>query len=75
MSAGKKAKSFEEALSGLERSVESLRSDAVTLEQALKSFEQGVACYEQCAAMLRESKQKIERFNAKTGETEQEEEV
>jgi exodeoxyribonuclease VII small subunit len=63
MSAGKKKTNFEEALCGLEKSVEALKSDSVSLEQAIKNFEEGVAFYEQCESILREARQKVEVVN------------
>ncbi|MDR2089938.1 MAG: exodeoxyribonuclease VII small subunit [Clostridiales Family XIII bacterium] len=61
-SAGKAeaALSFEEALAGLEGSVESLKSEGTTLESVIKSFEEGMAFYNRCEEMLKEAKQKIE---------------
>jgi exodeoxyribonuclease VII small subunit len=62
MSAEKQDISFEEALRGLEQSVDALKSDSVTLEQALKSFEEGAAFYGRCESILRETRRKIEIF-------------
>jgi exodeoxyribonuclease VII small subunit len=56
------APSFEEALAGLERSVEALKSDGTTLASVLKSFEDGMAFYNRCEAILDEAKQKIEVY-------------
>jgi exodeoxyribonuclease VII small subunit len=52
--------SFEEALAGLERSVETLKNEGTTLAGIVKSFEEGMAFYERCETILREAKQKIE---------------
>jgi exodeoxyribonuclease VII small subunit len=54
------ALSFEDALAGLERSVETLRGEGTTLENVVKSFEEGMAHYARCEAILREAKQRIE---------------
>ncbi len=54
--------SFEEALSGLERSAEILKKDGTTLEEAMKRFEEGVAYYNHCNDLLSQAKQKIEVF-------------
>lgn len=58
----KKKMSFEEALSGLERSAEILKKDGTTLEAAMESFEQGIEFYNYCNEMLNDAKQKIEFF-------------
>jgi exodeoxyribonuclease VII small subunit len=54
------APSFEEALAGLERSVEALKGEGTTLESVIESFEEGMAFYNRCEAILNEAKQKIE---------------
>ncbi|MDR2771446.1 MAG: exodeoxyribonuclease VII small subunit [Clostridiales Family XIII bacterium] len=56
------APSFEEALAGLERSVEALKSEGTTLAGVVKSFEEGMAFYERCETVLNEAKQKIEVY-------------
>ncbi|MDD2190120.1 MAG: exodeoxyribonuclease VII small subunit [Eubacteriales bacterium] len=61
----KKKMSFEEALSGLEKSAEVLKKDGVTLEAAIQSFEQGMMYYNYCSEMLNSAKQKIETFGKK----------
>ncbi|MDR2356084.1 MAG: exodeoxyribonuclease VII small subunit [Clostridiales Family XIII bacterium] len=53
---------FEEALAGLERSVEMLKNERTTLANIVQSFEEGVAYYERCESILREAKQKIEVY-------------
>ncbi|MDR1573836.1 MAG: exodeoxyribonuclease VII small subunit [Clostridiales Family XIII bacterium] len=60
------APSFEDALAGLERSVEALKGEGTTLEGVVKNFETGMAYYERCEAILREAKQKI-AFYGKDG--------
>ena len=54
---------FEEALEKLELSAENLRSDNVSLDDALKSFEQGIEYYNHCNKILDEAQQKIEVYN------------
>ena len=54
--------SFEEALAGLERSVEALKDEGTTLASVVESFENGMAFYERCKAILDEAKQKIEVY-------------
>jgi exodeoxyribonuclease VII small subunit len=61
--AGEKgAPSFEEALAGLERSVDALKGEGATLEDVLKNFEEGMNFYNRCEAILNEAKQKIEVY-------------
>jgi exodeoxyribonuclease VII small subunit len=54
------APSFEEALAGLERSVEALRGEGTTLDGLIENFKEGMAFYERCAAILEEARQTIE---------------
>ena len=67
----KKKMTFEEALSGLEKSVEMLKNQDTALEAAIKSFEEGVACYDHCSEILKETKQKIEVYDRKSETTEE----
>lgn len=62
MTANKKM-SFEEALAKLEKTSENLKKDEITLEQALKEFESGIQYYNQCDAILKEAKQKVEVYS------------
>ena len=62
MASKKDKMSFEEALTGLEKSAEVLKKDGTTLEDAMKSFEQGIEYYNYCNEMLSNAKQKIEFF-------------
>ncbi|MDR2296697.1 MAG: exodeoxyribonuclease VII small subunit [Clostridiales Family XIII bacterium] len=57
-----RALSFEEALAGLERSVEALKGEGTTLAEVVDGFEEGMAFYERCKAILDEAKQKIEVY-------------
>ncbi|MDR1247323.1 MAG: exodeoxyribonuclease VII small subunit [Clostridiales Family XIII bacterium] len=62
MPADESALSFEDALAGLERSVDALKGDGATLENVVKSFEEGMRFYSRCEAILNETKQKIEVY-------------
>lgn len=55
--------SFEEALTGLEKSAEELKKDGTTLEEAMKNFEQGIEYYNYCSEILSSAKQKIEVYS------------
>ncbi|OOZ42915.1 exodeoxyribonuclease VII small subunit [Solemya elarraichensis gill symbiont] len=57
------ATGFEEALNELEKLVETMESDELTLEESLKTFEKGVALTRQCETALREAEQKIEMLS------------
>lgn len=65
MSNQKKKISFEEALSGLEKSADELKKDGTTLEAAIISFEQGINYYNYCSEILNDAKQKIEVYDKK----------
>ena len=54
--------SFEEALEGLEKSAEMLKSDGITLEEAMQNFEKGVKYYHYCNDILSHAKQQIEFY-------------
>ncbi|MDR3294898.1 MAG: exodeoxyribonuclease VII small subunit [Clostridiales Family XIII bacterium] len=54
------APSFEEALAGLEKSVEALKNDGTTLQEAMKNYEDGIRDYRLCETILRDARQKIE---------------
>lgn len=60
--------SFEEALKGLEKSAEALKTEGTTLEEAMHCFEDGMKYYERCAEMLKEAKQKIQVYDRNKGE-------
>jgi exodeoxyribonuclease VII small subunit len=59
--------SFEEALAGLRKSAEAIKSESISLEDAIAQYEQGVAYYNQCKETLEEARQKIEIFETETG--------
>lgn len=53
---------FEEALSALERTVEDLEKDNLTLDQALRFFEQGIRLMRQCDSHLKDAQGKIKEL-------------
>ncbi len=55
--------SFEEALAGLEKTTELLKSDNVPLDTAINTFEEGIKYYEKCNEILASAKQKIEVYS------------
>ncbi|PKM85742.1 MAG: exodeoxyribonuclease VII small subunit [Firmicutes bacterium HGW-Firmicutes-11] len=57
--------SFEEALTGLARSAETLKKEGTTLEDAMHSFEEGMAYHARCAELLSEAKQRILIYDRK----------
>ena len=64
----KKTETFESALEGLEQSVNALKKNDITLDEALASFEQGMKYYDKCAGILDGAKQKIEVYQEKARE-------
>ncbi len=56
----KTGRSFEEALTQLEGTVEALSSSDLPLEEALKLFEQGVRLSKDCLKTLEEAEKKVE---------------
>mgnify|MGYP000956738289 FL=1 len=56
---------FEEALKGLEKSAQDLKTEGNTLDEALKAYEEGMKYYEQCSEILSEAKQKIQIYKRK----------
>ncbi|WP_130863711.1 exodeoxyribonuclease VII small subunit [Bacilliculturomica massiliensis] len=54
--------SFEDALRGLEKAAEALKSEETTLEDAIRHYEEGVRFYECCSEILNAAKQKIQVF-------------
>ncbi len=55
--------SFEKALKGLENSVEALKSENTTLEEALIQFEEGMQYYEKCKEHLTNANRKIQVYD------------
>jgi exodeoxyribonuclease VII small subunit len=64
----KKEASFEEALAGLERAVESMKGEGTTLEGVIRNFEEGMSFYNRCEAILNEARQKIEVYGKNDSE-------
>ena len=58
----KEKKTFEEALSELEKISKKLESEDITLENAIELFEKGIALSKECSDMLTSAKQKIEKI-------------
>ena len=58
--------SFEKALEKLERVVETLESDELTLEKALKQFEEGMKLSQLCNQKLDETEKKINMIMEKS---------
>ncbi len=54
--------SFEKAMEGLENSAEALKSDDITLEEALSRFEEGMKYYEKCKEHLAAAGKRIQIY-------------
>ncbi len=68
-----KERKFENALAKLEKTVEELESEEVSLEDSLKKFEEGINLVRFCSRKLEEVEKKIEIFvKNKKGETKKE---
>ena len=52
--------SFEEPLKKLELASEKLKSDNISLEDAIKNYEEGIKYYKECTEILENANQKIE---------------
>jgi exodeoxyribonuclease VII small subunit len=59
---------FEEALLGLERSVEALKGEGTTLDAMIKNFEEGMRFCNRCEQILGEAKRKIEVYGVEDAE-------
>lgn len=59
---GKKEKSFEEALSQLEKIVLELEEGELSLEEALKKFEEGIELSRFCTQKLTQAEEKVEKL-------------
>lgn len=59
----KKILSFEAALKGLEDSVEALKSENTTLDDALLRFEEGMEYYQKCKEHLISANKKIRVYD------------
>lgn len=60
--------SFEHALAALEKLVERMESDELSLEDSLKSFEQGIALTRTCQQALAEAEQKVAILSGNTAD-------
>ncbi len=57
------ALTFEEAFARLERSVQSLESGGLTLDQALALYEEGTTLAHRCAGLLGQAELKISKLS------------
>jgi exodeoxyribonuclease VII small subunit len=55
--------SFEIIFQRLEKSVEALQNESISLENAMASFEQGMKDYNSCLEILKATRQKILLFD------------
>ncbi len=62
-------KSFEELLELLQETVNQLDGNGLTLEQSVVAYERSVAIAAACEAILNDAELRIERINAKAGNT------
>jgi exodeoxyribonuclease VII small subunit len=60
--AGKKEKSFEEALMRLEEIVLELEEGELSLEEALKKFEEGIELSQFCTQKLTQAEEKVKKL-------------
>ena len=68
MSEKNKDLSFEEALAGLEQTVQAMNSEDTPLDEAIAKYEEGIQYYQRCREILQDAKQKIQQFDKETGE-------
>ena len=59
---------FETAIKELEKIVESMENDQLTLNESLKQFERGVELSRICQTNLKKAEQKVEQLVKKHGE-------
>ena len=62
---------FEEALAGLEAAVDTLRSEAVSLDDSVREFQNGMAYYERCRDLLGDVKGQVELYAKETDSLEE----
>lgn len=55
----KKQMSFEESLGRLEKIVEKLEDEGLSLEESLKLYEEGVKCASDCSEKIKNAERKI----------------
>ena len=60
--AKKDGKGFEEALKELQTYSDKIKSNDITLDEAIECYEKGAKSYEKCLKILNEAKQKISYF-------------
>ena len=65
-----KEPNFEEALSRLERIIESMESGEIALADLVAKFEEGSKLLKVCQGQLKDAEIKIKQLNIKTGEVE-----
>ena len=58
-----KKKTFEETFRKLEETSEILKSDNISLEEAIKNYEKGIKYYKECREILKNAEQKIETID------------
>lgn len=51
---------FEQVLKKLEEAAEKLKSEDISLEDAIKCYEEGIGYYKECSELLESANQKIE---------------
>lgn len=61
----KEGRSFEEALGGLENTVEALERGDLPLEESIRTFEEGVALAAECAKILKASDVRVRKLVAR----------
>ena len=59
---------FEEALSKLERIVEELEEESVSLDKSIELYEEGIALSKQCTETLEEAELRIKKVAEQTDE-------
>ncbi len=60
--AKKDVNGFEDALKELQTYAEKIRSNDITLDEAIDCYEKGAKSYEKCLKILEEAKQKISYY-------------
>lgn len=55
-----KKKNFEESLKKLEEISDKLKSENISLDDAIKNYEEGIKYYKECSDILEKANQKIE---------------
>ncbi|MEI8215593.1 MAG: exodeoxyribonuclease VII small subunit [Eubacteriales bacterium] len=56
--------SFEEIFKKLEKTVEALQNENISLDSALKNFEEGMKDYDKCVDILNKAKQKVLQYES-----------